>query len=161
MDEETTSREELFGALLGRVERIMVEDDICIGDKLLSICSLLRENVPRYDWVGFYLVDRRKEKELILGPFVGEPTEHKRIPFGRGVCGRAADERRTIVVDDVSKEGNYLACSLKVKSEIVVPLMKGYELLGELDIDSHTPAAFDDTDRTFLEKVCERVTRLF
>jgi len=160
MEEKTTNREELFDTLLERVNRI-VEDNICIGDKLQLICSVLQENVPHYDWVGFYLVDRRKEDELVLGPFVGEPTEHKRIPFGRGVCGRAADERRTVVVDDVSEEENYLACSLKVKSEIVVPLLKGDELLGELDIDSHTPAAFDDADRSFLEKVCERVSRLF
>jgi len=98
---------------------------------------LLVENVPHYDWVGFYLVDKAK-KELVLGPFVGEPTEHVRIPFGRGICGQAAERRTTFVVQDVSKEGNYLACSPKVKSEIVIPLFKGGEIIGELDIDSHT-----------------------
>lgn len=121
---------------------------------------MLIENVPHYDWVGFYLVDKAK-KELVLGPFVGEPTEHIRIPFGRGICGQAAERRTTFVVQDVSKEGNYLACSPKVKSEIVIPLFKGGEIIGELDIDSHTLSPFTEEDRVFLEDVCKVVSELF
>jgi L-methionine (R)-S-oxide reductase len=124
---------------------------------LKRVCAILHESISRYDWVGFYLVDPPGSRELLLGPFVGAPTEHVRIPFGRGVCGRAAEERATIVVDDVSRESNYLSCSVNVRSEIVLPLVKGALLLGELDIDSHTVAAFGEDDRRFLEAVCSLV----
>jgi L-methionine (R)-S-oxide reductase len=128
---------------------------------LQRICAILRDGVPHYNWVGFYLVDAGKPRELVLGPFVGEPTGHVRIPFGRGVCGQAADRRETMVVQDVSKETNYLSCSVKVKSEIVVPLMKAGIVLGELDIDSHTPGAFMLEDERFLAAVCRVVIGMF
>lgn len=128
-------------------------------EKLRRVCELLASQVPHYDWVGFYLVGERGD-ELVLGPFVGEPTEHVRIPFGRGVCGRAAVELRTIVVQDVSKETNYLACSPLVKSEIVVPIFKEGKFVGELDIDSHELAPFTEEDRKFLEKVAEVVSKI-
>jgi L-methionine (R)-S-oxide reductase len=128
---------------------------------LKEICALLHGGVPRYDWVGFYIVDPQKPRELVLGPFVGAPTEHVRIPFGRGVCGQAADRRETVVVQDVTQEANYLSCSVNVKSEIVLPLMKGGAVLGELDIDSHTPRAFTDADRNLLAAVCEIAAGLF
>jgi L-methionine (R)-S-oxide reductase len=121
---------------------------------LQGICAALHDAVPRFDWVGFYLADPHAPRELVLGPFVGEPTEHVRIPFGRGVCGQAAERRETVVVDDVSKEANYLSCSAKVRSEIVLPLLRDGAVLGELDIDSHTPRAFTDGDRRLLEAVC-------
>jgi L-methionine (R)-S-oxide reductase len=122
---------------------------------LQEICALLHDNVPHYNWVGFYLVEPPGSRWLVLGPFVGAPTEHTRIPFGTGVCGQAADRRETIVVDDVSREGNYLACSIDVRSEIVLPLMRDGVILGELDIDSHAPAAFTMADRQFLQRVCD------
>jgi L-methionine (R)-S-oxide reductase len=122
--------------------------------KLRSICRLLREEVFYYDWVGFYLVDPAGEDELVLGPYEGEPTEHSRIPFGRGICGRAAESRETLVVPDVSKEANYLSCSAAVRSEMVVPIMRSGVLLGELDIDSHERGPFSAEDEDFLEKVC-------
>lgn len=126
-------------------------------EKLRKVCELLARNVDYYDWVGFYLVDEAKGNELVLGPFVGEPTEHVRIPFGRGVCGRAAVELKTIIVQDVTRETNYLACSPLVKSEIVVPIFKQGKFVGELDIDSHELAPFTDEDRKFLEKVASLV----
>ncbi|MDZ7337480.1 MAG: carboxymuconolactone decarboxylase family protein [candidate division KSB1 bacterium] len=128
--------------------------------KLQVICTMLKEQVRHFDWVGFYLVEGSSDW-LVLGPFAGAPTEHVRIPFGKGVCGQAAAQRRTVVVQDVSKEENYLACSLEVKSEIVVPLMKGEQVLGELDIDSHTLAAFTEEDRRFLEEVCQVLVPLW
>ena len=116
--------------------------------------------MPYYDWVGFYLTDPEKKDELVLGPYEGDPTEHTRIPFGRGICGQAAATKETFVVQDVSKEDNYLSCSVHVKSEIVVPIIRDGEVLGELDIDSHTVEPFTDGDREFLERVCELVTAI-
>lgn len=149
----------MFEQLLEEVRKV-VDSSLGREEKLKRVCELLHDRVPYYDWVGFYLVDERKGNELVLGPFVGEPTEHVRIPFGRGVCGRAAVELKTIVVQDVSKEANYLACSPLVKSEIVVPIFKGGEFVGELDIDSHELAPFTEDDRLFLERVAELVSRI-
>ena len=149
-----------FGLLLERIREI-VNSSLERDEKLRSICKLLRENFSHFNWVGFYLVDEVKGDELILGPFEGESTEHVRIPFGRGVCGQAAQTKKTFLVQDVSKETNYLACSPKVKSEIVVPILKGGELVGELDIDSYRLFAFTEEDREFLEKVCEILSNLF
>jgi GAF domain-containing protein len=101
------------------------------------------------------------KEDLILGPYVGEPTRHTKISLGQGVCGMAAEKKQTLVVPDVSKVPNYLSCSPKVQSEIVVPIFKDAQIVGELDIDSHTPAAFTDQDRAFLEDVCEEVASLF
>jgi len=98
---------------------------------------------------------------LVLGPFVGEPTEHVRIPYGKGICGQTAESGRTFVVADVAQQSNYLACSVKVKSEIVVPVFKDGEFVAELDIDSHTPGAFTPKDRRMLEEVAALAAGLF
>jgi GAF domain-containing protein len=108
----------------------------------------LKEAMPSYTWVGIYLLHGN---ELVLGPFVGRPSPHTRIPLGRGICGAAAAERQTIIVDDVSADTRYLACSVDTKSEIVVPIMDGPDVLGEIDVDSDRPAAFDEDDRALLE----------
>lgn len=149
----------LFDLLIGKVEEIAKKPSTT-NEKLLAICKLLKDNVPHYDWVGFHLVDRSWKKELVLGPFVGEPTEHVRIPFGRGVCGRALERKAILVVQDVSREENYLSCSPKVKSEIVVPIFKNGEIVGELDIDSHVLSPFTEEDKIFLGKVCGVVSNL-
>jgi len=112
--------------------------------------SALKEELPHYSWVGIYLMDG---DELVLGPFLGKPSPHTRIPLNRGVCGAAASEKATIIVDDVNADPRYLACSIETKSEIVVPIMRGDVVLGEIDIDSDQPAAFGDTDRQMLERV--------
>lgn len=130
-------------------------------DMLLEICHLLKGAVPHYHWVGFYLVDPHKEDELVLGPFVGAPTDHTRIRFGQGICGQAAERRETFVIQDVSQETNYLSCSADVKSEIVIPIFKKGKVVGELDVDSHELAAFTAEDRAFLEKTCERLSSFF
>ena len=126
--------------------------------RLQRLCELMRAQVPGYDWFGFY-VARRGERLLDLGPFAGESTEHVLIPFGRGICGQAAERRETFVVDDVSAQANYLACSVKVKSEIVVPVIDPTlgDIAGEIDIDSHRAAAFGPEDRAFLERLAELV----
>lgn len=124
---------------------------------LEEICTLLSNEVEYYDWVGFYLVAGKKE-ELVLGPFVGAPTEHVCIPFGKGICGQAAAVGETVIIQDVSKVTNYLSCAPDVQSEIVVPIFgPGGEILGEIDIDSHDIAPFSFEDKEFLEYVAKRL----
>ena len=114
--------------------------------------ELLRRERPHYQWVGVYLLEG---ETLALGPYVGKPTPHTRIPFNQGICGAAASTGKTIVVDDVNADPRYLACSLETRSEIVVPIQRDGNILGEIDIDSDTPAAFTDEDRRLLEAVAE------
>jgi L-methionine (R)-S-oxide reductase len=111
---------------------------------------LLTAHLPDYTWAGIYLLEG---DQLCLGPFVGKPSPHTRIPLGQGICGAAATEKATIIVDDVNADPRYLACSIETQSEIVVPIMRGGTVLGELDIDSDTPAAFTPADRELLESV--------
>ena len=113
--------------------------------------TLLKTRLPHYTWAGIYLLEG---EELVLGPYLGKPSPHTRIPLGRGICGAAATERATIVVDDVNSDPRYLACSIETRSEIVVPIMTADgRVLGELDIDSDQPAAFGAADRELLEAV--------
>ena len=146
-----------YEELLSEVAAIVSSEPAPV-DKLASVCELLRERVAHYDWVGFYLVDPVQPRELVLGPYSGAHTDHSHIPFGRGVCGQAAEREETLVVRDVAAETNYLSCNPDVKSEIVLPIMRDGVFAGELDIDSHEPASFTDADRSFLESVCELVS---
>jgi GAF domain-containing protein len=106
--------------------------------------------MPDYSWVGIYQLDG---DELLLGPYRGKPSPHTRIPLNQGICGAAASSRDTIIVDDVDTDPRYLACSLETRSEIVVPIMRDDEVLGEIDIDSDKKAAFGPADRELLEAV--------
>jgi L-methionine (R)-S-oxide reductase len=115
-----------------------------------QVVRLLKDAMPAYTWVGIYVIDG---EDLVLGPFLGKPSPHTRIPLGRGICGAAATEKATIVVDDVNADPRYLACSIETKSEIVVPIMQDGVVLGEIDIDSDRPAAFGAADRALLEPV--------
>ena len=117
---------------------------------MAAAVATLKRRMPDYSWVGIYLLDGN---ELVLGPFEGKPSPHARIPLGRGICGAAASEKATIIVDDVNADPRYLACSIETKSEIVVPIMRGADVLGEIDIDSDRPAAFGAADRALLEPV--------
>ena len=117
---------------------------------MTRVVGILKERVPAYTWVGIY---KCAGDELLLGPFVGKPSPHTRIPLGRGICGAAATQKVTILVDDVNSDPRYLACSLETQSEIVVPIMRHGEVLGEIDIDSDTRAAFGADDRRMLESV--------
>ncbi len=148
-----------FEALLRQVEAI-VYSEAPILERLGDICTLLRDRVSHYDWVGFYLVDPQAPRQLVLGPYAGTPTEHTRIPFGKGICGQAAATEQPFIVQDVSQETNYLSCSADVRSEIVLPLLREGKVRGELDIDSHALAPFTDADRRFLERVCETIATL-
>lgn len=112
--------------------------------------ALLKSSLPHYTWAGIYLLDG---DELVLGPYLGKPSPHTRIPLNRGICGAAASQQETIVVDDVNSDPRYLACSIETKSEIVVPIMRHGKVFGEIDIDSDQPAAFGTSDRDLLEAV--------
>jgi len=117
---------------------------------LAQTVALLQRDRPHYNWVGVYLLENG---ELVLGPYVGKPTPHTRIRLNQGICGAAASSGRTVIVDDVNADPRYLACSLETRSEIVVPVVREGRVLGEIDIDSDTPAAFSQEDRALLEEV--------
>ncbi|MDO6853909.1 GAF domain-containing protein [Cellulophaga lytica] len=126
---------------------------------LLAICELLEEKVPYYNWVGFYFKNGDKN-ELKLGPYVGEPTDHVIIPFGKGICGQVAVSNENFVVPDVQAQDNYIACSITVKAEIVIPIFVNGENIGQIDIDSNTPDPFSKEDEDFLEFVCAEVAKI-
>lgn len=117
-----------------------------------TVVRRLAETVPEFNWVGFYMIDAADPGVLVLGPYVGAPTPHIRIPLNQGICGAAASGGQTIVVDDVRSDPRYLACSLETRSEIVAPVYAAGKVVGELDIDSHTPAAFTAEDRELVER---------
>jgi len=127
---------------------------------LLKTCKLLKDKVVHYDWVGFYLLEEQGSK-LILDAYFGKPTEHTVIPVGKGVCGQVAESKKLKIVQDVSLEGNYIACSIDVQSEIVVPILKVDKFVGEIDIDSHSPSPFTVYDEKFLTSVCQKLSVLF
>lgn len=128
------------------------------GALMKGICELLNERMLKYNWAGFYMLEPgTKPPVLVLGAFVGAMTPHTRIPLNQGICGAAASSGRMIVVDDVRKDSRYLACSLETKSEIVVPIFVHGQVAGELDIDSHFPAAFGPDDQQLVQYCAEVV----
>ncbi|MCW4469478.1 GAF domain-containing protein [Flavobacterium sp. MFBS3-15] len=149
-----------FEELKPKVTDILHHTDTLRDEKLLQLCHLLKEHIDHYDWVGFYFRNGEKE-ELILGPYAGEPTDHTVIPFGKGICGQVAVSNQNFVVPDVSAQDNYIACSISVKSEIVVPLFVNGETIGQIDIDSGVLDPFTDLDERFLEFVNQEVAKLF
>lgn len=155
-----TDKSESFRSLASKAREILTTN-VGRDEKFGAICKLLRSNVSYYDWVGFYIVDKEAKNALVLGPFEGEPTEHTRIPFGKGICGQAAERRETFLVQDISKETNYLSCSVNVKSEIVVPIFSDGRVVGELDIDSHSLSPFTNEDVAFLKNIAKMVSIVF
>ena len=149
----------MFQELKPKVAQILERDDVDTASRLEQLCELLRQSVPYYDWVGFYFRNGNKE-ELKLGPFAGTPTDHTIIPFGKGICGQVAVSNQNFVVPDVSAQDNYIACSISVKSEIVIPLFKDGENIGQIDIDSDTADPFTEEDERFLEYVNQEVAKI-
>lgn len=127
---------------------------------LLEVCKLLKAEVYHYDWVGFYILDEVGQT-LLLGPYVGKPTEHTKIPVGKGVCGQVAENAESMIVQDVSQMDNYIACSIDVQSEMVVPVLKDGKFVAEIDIDSHSAAPFKEEDKALLEAVANKLKNLF
>jgi L-methionine (R)-S-oxide reductase len=149
-----------FVELKPLVIEIVNSDNGSREDKLLQICTLLESNVAHYNWVGFYF-SNHESQTLHLGPYVGAPTDHTVIPFGKGICGQVAVSNNNFVVPDVAAQDNYIACSFTVKSEIVVPLFVNGQNIGQIDIDSNTLDPFTTEDERFLEFVNEQIAVLF
>ena len=150
----------MFNELLPKVAQITQNSNQSTDQKLLQICQLLHNSVPHYNWVGFYFANHDTQT-LHLGPYQGEPTDHTVIPFGKGICGQVAVSNQNFVVPDVAAQDNYIACSITVKSEIVVPLFVRGQNIGQLDIDSNTIDPFTPADERFLEAVNQHIARLF
>ena len=123
-----------------------------------SLVQWLDEEVSYYNWTGFYFMNDEKQ-QLEIGPYVGAYTDHTVIPYGRGICGQVAVSGKTFEVPDVHAQDNYLACSLATKSEIVVPIYKGENLVGQIDIDSHELDPFTQEDHDLLEAVANFVAQ--
>ncbi len=149
-----------FDALKPLVIELISDKFSTRDEKLKQICELLEQNISYYNWVGFYFRNGNKE-ELLLGPYVGAPTDHTVIPFGKGICGQVAVSNNNFVVPDVAAQDNYIACSFTVKSEIVVPLFVNGENIGQIDIDSNVLDPFTAADERFLEFVNSEVAKLF
>ena len=149
----------MFEKLRQEVAVLLTRSDLKTDIRLEQVCELLKNTVPHYDWVGFYFKNGDKE-ELKLGPYAGEPTDHTIIPFGKGICGQVAVSNQNFVVPDVKAQDNYIACSITVKAEIVVPLFINGENIGQIDIDSNTADPFTEEDERFLEYVNVEVARM-
>lgn len=149
----------IFKKLKPQVETIVSNTNKTVNERLLSICELLETHIEYYNWVGFYFRNGDK-KELLLGPYVGKPTDHTVILFGKGICGQVAVSNENFVVPDVAAQDNYIACSITVKAEIVVPIFVNGKNIGQIDIDSNTPDPFTEADELFLEFVCTKVASL-
>ena len=129
------------------------------NDKLQKICQLLDQEISYFNWTGFYFKNGDKE-ELILGPYVGAETDHTVIPYGKGICGQVAVSGETFVVPDVYAQDNYLSCSIATKAEIVVPIFKDGENIGQIDIDSHKIDPFTAEDHEMLEWLCGEIGKM-
>lgn len=128
-------------------------------EKLEKVCHLLDQEISYFNWTGFYFKNGDKD-ELKLGPYVGAPTDHTIIPYGKGICGQVAVSNETFVVPDVNEESNYLSCSIDTKAEIVVPIFKDGQNIGQIDIDSHTVDPFTAEDKELLEWLCNEVSKI-
>lgn len=146
-------------ALKKRLSFILESPDHDTNAKLLKVCQLLDKEISYYNWTGFYFKNGDKD-ELVLGPYVGAVTDHVIIPFGKGICGQVAVSGETFVVPDVHAQDNYLSCSIDTKAEIVVPIFKNGENIGQIDIDSHFIDPFTKEDEEMLKWLCEEVAKV-
>ena len=148
-----------FENLRHKARTILANKNESVDQRLTEVCELLQSSMGYYDWVGFYFANET-EKTLHLKAFAGEPTDHTVIPFGKGICGQVAVSNENFVVADVKAQNNYIACSLYVKAEIVIPLFKDGKNIGQIDIDSHTEDPFSVEDERFLEWVNKEVSTI-
>jgi L-methionine (R)-S-oxide reductase len=138
---------------------IVSNTELSTDERMTKVCELLQENIPHYNWVGFYFKNGDRP-ELKLRAYAGEPTDHTIIPFGKGICGQVAVSNENFLVPDVKAQDNYIACSIYVKAEIVIPLFVNGENIGQIDIDSHTPNPFTKEDEEFLEFINAKVAEI-
>ena len=145
-----TSKAERYAELMPELESLVDGEPDLIAN-LANITAALRVCIPVASWIGFYV---RRGDELVLGPFQGK-VACVRIGWGRGVCGTSAAQKRTLVVEDVDKFPGHIACDEGSRSEIVVPIQRGGDVVAVLDVDSYELAAFDQVDAAGLERVAE------
>ena len=145
---------DLFKNCIEIVNKYQSNKNLALGE----ICRLLNEKIDFYDWVGFYFLNE-DQKKLVLSSFAGKPTEHKEIPVGKGICGQVAKSSKSLIIDDVSKEKNYISCDIDVKSEIVVPIFVNGENFGQIDVDSRKINAFNKNDENFLKQINELISK--
>ncbi|MDR1380158.1 MAG: GAF domain-containing protein [Tannerella sp.] len=143
------NREMRYKALISQVEALVCTEKDLVANLANTAAAIYR--TFGFFWVGFYLV---KESELVLAPFQG-PVACTRIKRGKGVCGTAWAATETVIVPDVDEFPGHIACNAESRSEIVVPLFSGGDVMGVLDIDSEKVNGFDETDRAYLEKICK------
>ncbi|WAH39235.1 GAF domain-containing protein [Alicyclobacillus dauci] len=153
---EANNKKEFYRALHSQLEHLLEGEPNAIAN-LSNMSSLLGLYLKDINWVGFYLWSE-SDNQLILGPFQGKPA-CIRIPFGKGVCGAAARDRRTTVVEDVFAFPGHIACDPASRSEIVVPIVIEGRLIGVLDIDSPVQARFDAEDQAGLEELVSVLVR--
>ncbi|ENQ3105589.1 GAF domain-containing protein [Bacillus cereus] len=143
----TGTREEQYKAVIKQLDALLTGESNVVAN-LANASALLNVFLQDINWVGFYVTEGN---QLVLGPFQGLPA-CVRIPFGRGVCGVAAETKTTQLVADVHKFPGHIACDAASNSEIVIPLIKNNEVIGVLDIDSPNKGRFDEIDQTYLEE---------
>lgn len=146
--ESVSSKYALYQQVCEQLQALLGEEQDFIANAA-NTSALLFQFIPDINWVGFYTAEGN---ELVLGPFQGKPA-CARIPFGKGVCGTAAAQRKTIVVPDVSRFPGHIACDAVSQSEIVIPLLNWGKLLGVLDVDSASLSRFDEDDRDGMESI--------
>jgi GAF domain-containing protein len=151
--DKNLSRKELYQNLLPQINSLIDASEPLISN-LSNVSAALKEAFDKISWVGFYLL---KDQKLFLGPFQGK-TACTVIELGKGVCGSAAFQKKTIIVENVDKFPGHIACDGGSKSEIVVPLIKDNLVSGVLDLDSYELSSFDMTDQFYLEKLCSTLT---
>lgn len=142
------SKQALFQQLCEQIQELLGTETDLVANAA-NTCALIYQEVPDINWVGFYVT---RKDELVLGPFQGKPA-CSRIPFGKGVCGTAAEQKETIVVPDVDDFPGHIVCDVASKSEIVVPLLNWGHLIGVLDVDSATRNRFDEDDQEGFESI--------
>lgn len=148
-----------FAHLKPKIKTILANETDSPVQRMTEVCELLQSSIGYYDWVGFYFANEA-EKTLHLKAFAGEPTDHTVIPFGKGICGQVAISNKNFVVPDVKDQNNYIACSIDVESEIVIPMFKDGKNIGQIDIDSHATDPFSVEDERFLEWVNQEVSKI-
>jgi GAF domain-containing protein len=146
--------------VLQQVRQQLNQENLSVLKDLKSICNTLKNRLQAYDWVGFYFADF-KSKMLHLKAYSGAPTEHTSIPFGKGICGQVALSNKNFMVPDVTAQDNYIACSIDVQSELVVPLFLEGKNIGQIDIDSKFLNPFTKEDETFLTEICSLVSSTY
>ena len=149
----------ILDTLKPQLTAIIENTNATLDQRLQNVCKLLTQQVSYYDWVGFYFANHAT-KTLHLKAYCGAPTEHTVIEFGKGICGQVAVSNKNFVVPDVKAQDNYIACSISVKAEIVIPLFKNGVNIGQIDIDSNTQDPFTKADEDFLSWLNEKVATI-